>query len=284
MDSEYRRWLDERKHRETMARGIQAPTPPPRPSIATAVGVPVLQAIAIGGAVGLLAGGLPALFGTPPLLAAKLAVAGMMVGTAGATVLFIVQERRVHTSPTRLSWERLRMAEPGTPPPEPDDSEPWRVINRYRPRAPMITASATRMDATAAPVEPDARPEVKRLHDFICSNWGRDGRGNLSRDACRKRGFTRSVWEKYVGGKRGRTGESAKGLLDRAGVVEKTAAGWQWRDGVTLQDVFNVQAELASYADARAKMVQGRRDRTGRTGQDTPGSTSRGSQPRKGGV
>jgi len=284
MDTEYRRWLDERKHQTDVARGFRTP-PPDRPSIATAVGIPVLQSVAIGGALALLFGVLPALFGTSAIVALKLAVGGFTVGTAGTAVVFVVQERGIRLAPTNLAWRRLWLAEPQTEPPEPDDAEPWRVIRPYLAgRAPqMITAKATTMEQDVRDIEPDVRPEIRELYEFVCQNWNQ----NISRAECRKRGWTRRRWERYVGGKRGQTGESAKGFLARANVVEMDGGnGWAWRADVTLADVFSIVPELAEYADARAKMVQGRHrdapDRTDGTGRDADGDMPGRSQTEKG--
>ena len=237
------------------------------PSIKTSVAVPVLQAVAIGAAIGVLVGGLALLFDAAWLLAGKVAAAGLLVGTSGTVVLFVFQERSIRATPALVA--RQQLAPPPALPPE-QDAEPWRVIRPYRPRPTL--ASAT-VEHRVQAIEPDAPAHIRQLHQFVCDCWD-GGTGSLSRDACRKHGYTRRDWERWVGGKRGAAGESGRGILDRAGVVERTSTGWQWADGVTLQDVFSVSPELLEYASARARLVSGRRDRTSGTGQDRHVTTS----------
>jgi len=268
MDANYRRWerTEERRERTARAGGTPRHEREPHPLL-TAVVAPVLQALAVGVCAALLVGGLTALFGTPLALAAKLATAGLLVGTGGTGLLFVFQERQVRIAPMRQAWHRLALAEP-TPPPEPDDAEPWRVIRPYGGRREPAMLTAT-VNAEAQTLEPDVRPAIRQLYQFICDSWD-GGTGNLSRAACRKRGYTRAVWERLVAGVRGKSGESARGILDRGGVVEMDADGWRWRDGVTLADVFSITDELREYSEKRAALVTNRRDRTDGTGQDAP--------------
>jgi len=248
-------------HQEKLVYGIQQPAQQ-LPTIASAVAVPALQALLVGVAIAVLGGGLFLLFGAAWLLAGKVAIAGWLLGTSGSVVYFVGQERAVHTTAALVARAKLRLAAPMATP-EPDT--PAMIIRPYRARP----ALAATVEKTVDSIEPEVDAETRRLYQFVCGCWD-GGAGNLSRDAVRQQhGITRSVWEKYVGGRRGRAGaESAKGLLHRANVVEQTSTGWQWRDGVSLQDVFAITPELLSYADAKAKMVSGGRDRTDRTGQD----------------
>lgn len=263
--SEFQQWREEQKHRDQAARGIQAPASPAQ-TITSAVAVPALQAGLVGVAIAVLGGGLALLFGAGWLLAGKVAIGAWLVGTSGSTVYFVLQERAIHITPALAIRAKMALAEPA-PMPEPEDV--WRTIRPYHPRL-----AATVAEQTVAAIEPETDSATRELHQFICDTWD-GGQGNLSRAACRQRGHQRAEWERLVGGRRHRAGsESGRGILDRAGVIEQMSSGWQWRAGVTLQDVFNITPELARYADARARMVQGRRDRTDGTGQDRDDTTS----------
>ena len=269
----YEQWLRERRLEQDAVRGLHAPTPQ-RATIEGDVLVPTLQALAIGGAVGLAVGvGVllfaPAVFdlhgGDLWAWAGRVAAGGFVFTLAGAVVRFILDNRRVVTEPLDLLWERLALA---TPSPPPDQDEKWRVI---RPRTPQLEAT---VDHEVKSIEPDVDPDIKRLYNFITRVWPG---GNVSRSACNSLGFSRKTWEKMVGGQRGKAGlESGRGILDRAGCVRKTSAGWEI--AATLEQALTFNDELSKYAQAKSQLVQLGQAGQDRTGQDASGILSRPSQ------
>ena len=97
MDAEYIRWKEEQKRREAAGRAVQTPASPAQ-TITSSVTVPALQAGLVGIAIAILFGGLALLFGATWLLAGKVALGGLLVGTSGATIYFVGQERAIHST------------------------------------------------------------------------------------------------------------------------------------------------------------------------------------------
>jgi hypothetical protein len=142
----------------------------------------------------------------------------------------------------------------------PEEPRPPMVINRYN-EPPMLPAGS--MDVEIDPLVADAAPEVMELYNFITQLWPG---GDISRKTAREHGFDRAVWERLIGGVRGKEGmESGRGHLDRAGVVVHTGKGWQI--AASLDQAYAINADLLAYAQARAEIVTGRDGRDG-TGQD----------------
>jgi len=275
MTNEYARWMREREAAQRAAQGIRIE--PQRATLEGDVVVPVLQAAAIGLAAGLAVGVGVLLIGFGREgwarwgLAGQVAGCGCVAALAVCTVVFIIEHRRTIRDPLDISWERLDMLRPrgGTPPPAMDEA-PWRVVRGFTPSLPA------QVETTVQAIEPEARPEIRELYEFIAAAWPV---GSVSRASCRNLGFGRAQWERLVGGVRGREGqESARGLLDRAGVVRRTRSGWEICAG--LQDALAINAELLAYAEAKSSLVQ--LGREGADGMGRPGGAARTAQAREG--
>lgn len=202
------------------------------PSIRADVVVPVAQAAAIGVAVGLLSGVTVAAFGAQRGLSVQVGtIFGLSCFTV-STVVFVLQHRRYVTDPFDLIWERFRLLLPVEDVEADTEKEPiWRTI---RPRS----APPTMTIAARSPK--DADTEIVNLYNFITAMWGI---GSVSQAECRKAGWTRRYWDRYVGGKRNQRGtEAGRGLLDRAGVVQKD--GVRWVIAATLEEALSWNRDL----------------------------------------
>lgn len=222
--------------------------------------VPLAQALAIGLATFVAVLVILLLFRVPWSAAWRWGLGFGIVLFGLSAGVFINEHREVFISPTRLAWAQFNAAHP-QPKPEPADTEPWRVINPHNgPARPLLP---DRVESQAAGILPPADPEVEMLYDFVSTVWPT---GNISREHCRALGFTRSTWEKFVGGIRGREGlESGRGLLDRAHVVRKTSSG-DWEICAPMGAALGWNRELREYA----KAMKAFRDSPDRTGQDNP--------------
>jgi len=257
MGTDFQRWRAEQRHAEAMSKGIETPAPA-RATVESDVVVPVLQAVAVAGAVGLGGGGFALLFGAALATAGRIAGGGFLLGLCGAVILFIFQHRAILTTPARVQWQKLALAQPS---PTPRDDPPAMVIRPLQRRSLALPAT---LDHQVESIEPDVEPEIVELYQFITRTWPTS---NVSRAHCRGLGFTRSTWERYVGGRRGKAGqESARGLLDRAGAVEKTPNGWEIV--APLDQALAINDDLHAYAEAKAQLV-----RPGRAGPDRTGHT-----------
>jgi len=247
-----------------LAKGLH-PTPPARATVEGDVVVPVLQAVAVAGAMGLGGGGFALLFGASWTMAGQLAGGGFLAGLCGCVLLFVFQHRAILTTPSRVMWQQQALLQPS---PAPEEEPEWRVIRPYRGRPAL---AATTLDHTVQALGPEVASEIEELYTFLCRVWPT---GNVSRAHCRGLGFTRATWERLVGGRRGKGGqESGRGLLDRAGAVENTPNGWEI--ACPLDQALTINEQLLSYAEARAELVRPGRDRTGQDGTATPPGTGR---------
>ncbi len=250
--SEFERWQEERRYAER-AGAVHIPSPA-RPSVHADVLVPALQAAVVGLAIAIGATGLLLLFRVAWALAWRWG-AGLGLGSGVLSVIaFVLQHRLAYIGPVKLAFDRADGAK--APRAVEREEEPWRVI---RPALPATIEHQVRA------IEPEADPEIRELYEFITRIWPtRD----VSRENCRKLGYGRAQWERWIGGQRGRLGqESAKGLLARAGVVGKRRGGWEIV--VPMGAALAWNDELRAYAKARRAMV---RDRTDGTGRDAPGA------------
>jgi hypothetical protein len=232
--------------------------------MAQALGIAVVSALALGGAL-LLFGPVVADLhgGVLWSWAGRLAGGAFLVFLAGCTISFIRGHRRVITEPLDLLWKRLDLAMPADMP-EPAPRDPLIVRGYVQRGTPLLVEGELAHNIKS--IEPDVSPDVRELFDFVTKIWPT---GNVSRDHCMALGFPRATWEKMVGGVRGRRAgtESGRGLLDRAGCVAQTASGWEI--AASLQDVYGINDELQAYAEARAHLVRLGQDGQDRTGQPT---------------
>lgn len=250
---------DNERH-ENPGRGL--PLHPQRMSIESDVWVPLLQALCIAIAVALVAFALTLwladehLTGWARFGRAGLWFAGTFVGAFAATIVtFISQHRAQMVEPLGMLRDLIDAMLPGK---NEDLPEPQYMVIRPRSNRPLLPAT---LDQEVRPVEPQVDPDSKELYDFITRIWPT---GKVTREHCNMYGFTRAVWEKLVGGRRGYEGqESGRGVLDRAGVVRQTAAGWEIC--APMNEALTITAPLEAYAQAKAQLVQ---LGTGRTGQD----------------
>ncbi len=239
----------------------------PRSTVIGEVVVPMLQALGMGVVVGL------ALLGILPVLGVVWGAAwrwavGLGLGLwALTTVRFVSGQRAVRRAPMalerdKLEWLIARAGEGGAR----GDKEPWRLFRppgarrparpglRAGEELPALPVGSRVVEEAVAGVEPEVDPETKRLYSFITRVWPGQ---NVSRRACMGLGFSRSEWERLVGGRPERAGsESGRGLLDRAEVVEKGPSGWVLAEGVTLEQALSITDELWAYAEARAELVR----------------------------
>jgi len=219
----------------------------PKPDAHSDVVVPTMQAAAIGAVIAAALMGLLYLVGASWPAAWRWG-AGLGLATfAACEVWFLLQHRWVYGAGIRLSYERLWATQA-----RPERREPRRailVINPRRPAGrPMVDARpalGVLEHAVPALQEPDA--EVVELYRFIVTLWRT---GDISRDAARRSGFGRAAWERYIGGQRaGRGRESARGLLDRAGMCRRTSGGWMIIAPMGAALAWN--DELRAYAHAQ---------------------------------
>ena len=256
--NEFDRWLAEQKLHSERQHEAQMPQVP-KLTVASDVGVPLLQALAVGGVSAVCGGGLVGLiWHTWP---GALTCAGIFgLGSfALCTVGFILEHRSVYTGPIRLAFLKFNASQPETPPTVETD---WKTIHPYHKPIPLLPDAIMEHSSPAfADGEPETDDETRLLYDFVSIVWPT---GKVSREHCRQLGYTRSTWEHYVGGVRGKTGESARGLLDRAGVVRKTSAG-DWEINAPVGAALGWNKELRAYA----KAMKAYRDGRDRTGQDT---------------
>jgi hypothetical protein len=82
---------------------------------------------------------------------------------------------------------------------------------------------------------------IAELYEFVATLWAA---GEVSRAAARKHGFTRSTWEKYIGGRRN---SDAPGILANFGAVTMTQGGWQISK--SLEEILNANNDLHAYAE-----------------------------------
>jgi hypothetical protein len=130
------------------------------------------------------------------------------------------------------------------------DEQPPMVIRGYA-RPPMIEAS---LESNIKALEPDATKEVRELYKFITTMWPT---GSITQADCLARGFSRRDWDRYIGGSRrkGDVGkDSARGWLDRAGVISKE--GNEWRIAASLEEALGINDELMQYAMAKSQVVK----------------------------
>lgn len=246
MTDEYRTWLRER---ELEQRGLRD-TYPIRPRASTIKGdvaVPTLQAFAIGSALATVIAGLLSIIGTSWQASLRWGAGAGLFAFGVAIVVFILQHRAVLIDPMRMAWEKLDLARMVKPRPTDEWQAPM-VLNPYQ----VLPAGGT-LDTQIKSIEPDAPEKIKELCEFIATMWPV---GDVTQAACREKGFTRKYWDRYVGGSRRRRDvgkESARGILDRAGVVHKD--GNKWAICAPLNEALAINDGLLAYANAKAKMV-----------------------------
>jgi len=127
---------------------------------------------------------------------------------------------------------------------------------------PLLPAS---MDHTIESLAPAADPEIDHLYRFVLDAWQH---GDVTQAGVMSRGWRRKDWDKFVGGSRRRSDmgkESARGLLDRAGIIRKDGGGWVIC--ATLEQALSINDDLNGYANARAQLVRlGKSDKTSQDG------------------
>ena len=248
MGDSYGDWLREREVRARGTGGVRTRAVA-QPTIEGNVWVPALQTVLVGLATG---GGSWVL-----MLLARVAWGaawrwGVGIGTVAAiiaAVAFVWQDRLLMAKPLRLEKEKLDLLRG----PAPKREKRPAIIVRPPPR-PVLPAQAGKYEMAIDSIDPEVDEDIRELYEFIVKVWGDR---NVSRGHCRQEhGITRSTWERMVGGKRGGSGESARGLLDRAGVVYQDTAGWQIRGDVSLEEALGINEELKAYAERRAEMVR----------------------------
>ena len=214
--------------------------------------VPLMQAAAVATSGG-LGGGIMTLLLAPLAgvhglalwsLAGRIAAGVFALALMTCTASFILAHRRRVTEPLDILWQRLA-------PPVPPEPEPRWIVRNPAHAARAIPA---RLASEAKPLEPDAPAEIKDLYKFITTMWPT---GDISQANCARMGFSRKYWDRYIGGsrrKRDAGKESARGLLDRAGVVRKD--GNKWVIAATLEEALSVNDLLREYAGRKAQMVR----------------------------
>ena len=199
------------------------------------VGVPTLQALAISGGVLATCATLTCLCGGSLLLALKVGAGVAVCSFCLLETHFILQHRRSVTEPLDQYWWELQATRPRPQ----EEHRPPIILNR------RTASKNAAVEAADVPVT----PELDELYRFICSTWSG---GDLSRSACRDRGWTRKYWERYVNGGR----ERDRGILDTAGLIRKQ--GQSWVVDVSLEEALSISPALRLYAESKARTVGGR--------------------------
>jgi len=228
------------------------------------VGWAVVGGIGLGGVVGLGVMGLAGLAG------AGWPGAGIWGGAVGCGLLVVVPlvtyfyAMTGWKGPGRIAEiEQGGWGEDAGETPAVQEEEPWRVIRPQLGRGPMSLLPA-RVEKGVERAGPSARREIEDLCRFISVMWPT---GDITQANCERMGFTRRWWDRYIGGsraKRKRGTESGRGLLDRAGVIEKE--GGRWAICSTLEEALSWNNELREYADALARF--GGSSQSGKSRQD----------------
>lgn len=154
-------------------------------------------------------------------------------------------------------WEPEPYGSPEPPPPM--------IVRGFSPKA--LPATVAHTIESLAPL---ADPEIERLYRFIVDCWRAD---DVSQAGCMAREWRRRDWDKYIGGSRRKADlgkESARGLLDRAGIVRKD--GNAWTICAPLDQALHINDDLLAYASERAQLV--RLDRSSSSRLDKPDKTS----------
>lgn len=243
-------------------------SPPPAPPagahgggvVATEVVVPMLQALGIGSLLGVCLLGTILLFGGAWAVAGAWAAGAALWGTAVSGVVFIGQQRAMAITPSWVARQRVLLAWP-TVDGEEQDGAPWRVINPRRGRAGAPLLPSGTMEHEVEQVGPRARPEIEEAFRVVSGLWG--ARDCSQETVCKL--FGRRIYDKYVGGSRRRRDqgtESGRGVLDRAGVIEKE--GGRWVITASVEEAYSWNPELRAYADARAQTGRQVESRQGR--------------------
>ena len=217
-------------------------------TVVSGVVVPCLQALAAGTLIAVALGITVRLFGTSWARAGVWALCALVWITAVFGACFIGQERAVHVTPSWVARQRVLLNRPMER--EEPEEEPWRVI-RARPQRPMLGLET--LDHAAPVVGPQARPEIEEAYRFVTALWPK---GDISQATVCER-FSRRLWDRYIGGsrrKRDKGKESARGLLDRAGLIRKE--GGRWVIDSTLEEALSWNPELKAYAEAKAQIVR----------------------------
>lgn len=181
-----------------------------------------------------------------------------------ATVVVFWYAAREWAGPRRA--ERIERARREVIEVLPDGEEmeppPPMIVRGFSPK--MLPATIEHSIEALGPV---ADPEIEHLYRFIADCWRAD---DVTQNGCMSRGWRRSDWDRYIGGSRRRSDagkESARGLLNRAGIIRKD--GNSWRICSTLEQALHINDDLQAYANARAQLV--RLDKSDKTSQVTPG-------------
>jgi hypothetical protein len=262
MSDDLFRWIAARQAETDAARATGIPQVP-KLSVASNVTVPLLQGAVVGSVLGISTLGVGIALGATWASTWRWAL-GVGFATFGIAELGLIADHAwAYTAGLRLAWEKFNATLPKEDPPPKRD--PWRVIKPYNEKRQALLPDAV-LDHNATALddgEPEADEEIRLLYDFVTVVWPT---GKVGREHCRQLGYTRSTWEWLIGGQRGRTGEGARGLLDRAGVVRKTSAG-DWEIVAPTGAALGWNRELREYAKALKAYSRDKRDRTGR---DTP--------------
>lgn len=133
--------------------------------------------------------------------------------------------------------------------PEEIEPPPPMIVRGFSPRA-LLPAT---VDHTIESLAPAVDPEIDHLYRFILDAWQY---GDVTQAGCMGRGWRRKDWDKFIGGSRRRADagkESARGLLDRAGIIRKD--GNSWVTCATLEQALSINDDLRAYANARAQLI-----------------------------
>ena len=199
-------------------------------------------------------------------------LAGKVLGTiwfavlGAATMIVFVYAAREWAGPRRA--ERIERTRQEVVEVVRDEVEPPApIIIRGFPSPPLLPAT---VDHTIESLAPAADPEIDHLYRFVLDAWQHD---DVTQAGCMSRGWRRKDWDKFVGGSRRRSDvgkESARGLLDRAGIIRKDGSGWTIC--ATLEQALSINDDLNRYANARAQLV--RLDKSDQTSQDRAAGVS----------
>jgi hypothetical protein len=210
---------------------------------------PLLAGLGLAAVTAICVGGL---FG---MWARSLASAGMAAGVAFfttwglSTLVVFIYAARSWGGP--LALERMKQPVQVVTRAEPERAErPPMVIRGYG-QPPLIEAS---LESNIRAMEPDASKDVRGLYKFITAMWPT---GSITQADCLGKGFSRRDWDRYIGGSRrkGDAGkDSARGWLDRAGVIAKE--GNEWKIGASLEEALKINDDLLRYATSLSKVVR----------------------------
>jgi hypothetical protein len=213
---------------------------------------PLCGGLMMGAVLGVAIGGLQLLGGKPVEDALRTGGRWALIVLAVTTVGVFVYALLGWAGPARLARLKQPRVEEVLEVQEQEEA-PWivqRPFKRLNP-APQLPA---KLQVAAKSIEPPVRREITDLYRFITTMWPTN---DITQANCRQHGFTRRYWDRFIGGSRAERDlgkESARGLLDRAGVIRKD--GNAWVICAPLDQALQISDELWQYAQARARMIR----------------------------